>query len=338
MVFTQTDSLGAISDGLAFIKTACEQRGWLKFFDNHVVSQSIFCRFLNTAFNLSLVEMDQIKANFPAIDLGDSTNRIAYQVTSERGGDKVQHTLDKFVEHDLDKQYDTLRILIIGDRQSTYKTVTVPSSVQFDCERDIMGIEELVKLLGTLDLQRLEALQSIMIREVQYPGGSRKPDDDDTIKLEGFLTIDTALFDVFGCPGIRFTLVNKGKRSAKVARGRAFVSRVGRSFRPLTRLSGDHWGPGPRHLAWRSKPCRSRCFPCSSRTLLTGSSCSVMTCAASSCRCRCRPCLPSSRLTRRTCPFAPRFFDESELPVIVGEEVRASCDRSWKHTRGSLGT
>ncbi len=173
MVFKRTDSLGAIADGLAWIRVSCEQRGWLKLFDNHIVAQRFFCRFLNAAFHLHLVEMDLVQANFPAIDLGDTTNRIAYQVTTERGGDKVQHTLDKFVEHELEKQYDTLRILIVGSRQSTYKSVIVPHSLQFDCDEDILGIEELVKYIGSLDSNRLEQLQTILADELKQPAPPR---------------------------------------------------------------------------------------------------------------------------------------------------------------------
>jgi hypothetical protein len=169
MVFKRTDSLEAIADGLAWIKLCCEQRGWLKLFGDHVAAQHFFRRFLNTAFTLNLVELDQVQANHPAIDLGDSTNRIAYQITTERGGDKVQHTLDTFVQHGLEQQYDTLRVLIVGNRQATYKSVTVPPTLKFDCDRDILGLEELVKFIGTLDSARLDALRAILAEELKAP-------------------------------------------------------------------------------------------------------------------------------------------------------------------------
>ena len=169
MVFKRADSLAAIADGLAWVRVSCEQRGWLKLFDNNIAAQHFFCRFLNATFNLELIEMDQVQSNFPAIDLGDPTNRIAYQITTERGGDKVQHTLDKFIEHDLEKQYDTLRILIVGSRQATYKTVAIPPLLSFDMDRDILGIEELVKYIGNLESPRLERLQAILAAELKEP-------------------------------------------------------------------------------------------------------------------------------------------------------------------------
>jgi hypothetical protein len=48
-----------------------------------------------------------------------------------------------------------------------------------------MGIEELVKYLGTLDSDRLEMLQAILAEEVKHPAGSQNRPDDDTLKLEG---------------------------------------------------------------------------------------------------------------------------------------------------------
>jgi len=322
MVFTRADALGAIADGLAWIKASCEQRGWLKLFDNHMVSQHFFCRFLNAAFNLRLVEMDQIQANYPAIDLGDSTNRIAYQITSERRGDKVQHTLDKFVEHGLDKQYDTLRILIIGDRQSTYNTVTVPASLQFDCDRDIMGIEELVKHLGSVDSARLEMLQAILADEVRYPTSSQKPPDDDTVKLEGRLTINPGFVDTFGCPGIRFTLISRGKRPAKV-RGAALCVEGGPFLPAFEKAFGGSLGGSP-PPGLEKQTLSMALFPLFQPNSPDG----IILQRDDACRFFLPMVLPTFPPFLSANPndvsIRARFFDESELPVVVGEEVQGT--------------
>jgi hypothetical protein len=114
--------------------------------------------------------MEQIQANHPAIDLGDVQKRVAYQVTADRSSEKVQHTLDKFVEKGFEKQYDRLRILIIGNRQSAYKSVTVPPKLRFDCDEDIIGIPEFTRYIGTLDTSRLRELSEIMQEELRPRG------------------------------------------------------------------------------------------------------------------------------------------------------------------------
>jgi hypothetical protein len=73
----------AIADGLGAIKSSCEHRGLLHLLDNHTVAQNFFCRLLNAAYDLDLVELDNLEENFPAIDLGDTNKRIAYRVTTQ---------------------------------------------------------------------------------------------------------------------------------------------------------------------------------------------------------------------------------------------------------------
>jgi hypothetical protein len=321
MVLKRAETLGVISDALAWIKVACEQRGWLKLFDEHVIAQHFFCRFLNAAFNLCLVEMDRIQANFPAIDLGDSTNRIAYQITAERRGEKVQHTLEKFLEHGLEKRYDTLRILIIGDRQSTYKSVVVPPSLQFDCDRDVMGLEELVKQLGNLDSARLETLQAILAEEVKLPVGGQTRPDDDTVKLEGRLSIDPGLADDFGCPGIQVTLISRGKRPAKIS-GAALCVEGGPFLPAFEKAFGGSLGAGPPPTGLEKQTLSLPLFPLFRPNAPDG----IILQRDEVCRFFVPmelPVLPPFlSADAKDVSIRARFFDDSELPVIVGDEVQ----------------
>src|SRR5687767_9889069 len=66
--------------------------------------------------NLNSVEHE----DFPAIDLGDKDARVAIQVTSTTTSEKIKSTLQKFVEHELYKEYDRLIIYILTDKQNTY--------------------------------------------------------------------------------------------------------------------------------------------------------------------------------------------------------------------------
>lgn len=166
-MFTRADSLRTITTGLATVVHTCELQGFLRLFDDHVLAQQFFCRVLNSVYGLQLRQMDQIQDNYPAIDLGDPANRIAYQITAEKGGEKIQDTLNKFLAHGLAQQYDTLRILIIGKRQQTYRTVVVPTQLTFNCDRDIIGIPELTKHINTLDTTQLGELSRIMAEELR---------------------------------------------------------------------------------------------------------------------------------------------------------------------------
>jgi hypothetical protein len=321
MVFKRSDSLAAIADGLALIKSSCEQRGLLKLFDNHVVAQHFFCRFLNAAFGLRLVQMDEIRANYPAIDLGDLTNRVAYQVTTERRSDKVQHTLDKFVEHGLEKHYDTLRILIIGDRQSTYKSVVVPAQLPFDCDRDIMGIAELVKYVGTLNSDQLESLQAILAEEVRPPGSGQDSLGGDALKLEGRLTVDSGFIEAFGCPGARFTLISRGKRPAKV-RGAALCVEGGPFLPAVEKAFGGSLGGASPPPGLEKQTLAIPLFPLFQPNSPEG----IILQRDDVCRfyvpMELRVLFPFLSAAAADVSIRAKFFDESELLVLAGEEVQ----------------
>ena len=55
----------------------------------------------------------------------------------------------------------------------TYKSVTVPVQMNFDCEADIIGIPELTKYIDTLDTSRLRELNYIMEEELKPRAGAR---------------------------------------------------------------------------------------------------------------------------------------------------------------------
>jgi hypothetical protein len=168
-VFKRTEALTAIADALGAIKSSCEHRGLLHLFDNHTVAQHFFCRLLNAAYDLDLVELDNLEENFPAVDLGDMKKRIAYQITTQKASEKVTKTLKTFYQHNLDAQFDTLKILVIGDRQKTYDAVEIPDNLKFSTADDIIDIAGLLKHIRTLDTAHLEALQRILAEEVTSP-------------------------------------------------------------------------------------------------------------------------------------------------------------------------
>jgi hypothetical protein len=165
-VFKRKEALDTITESLAWIRASCELRGLLGFFDNHIVSNYFFCRVLNTLHNLDLKEMDLIQSNYPAIDLGDTTNKTSFQVTSDESKPKIQYTLDKFMEKKLNKQYDHLTVLIIGKRQQTYKRLKVPKGLSFDKKKNIIDLKGLMSEIRKAKTPVLERLATVFHEEI----------------------------------------------------------------------------------------------------------------------------------------------------------------------------
>jgi hypothetical protein len=225
MVFKRADALRSITEGLARVQLTCKLQGGMKLFDNHTVAQHFFCRLLNSAYCLNLIEMDRIQANYPAIDLGDVDGGIAYQVTTERRGKKMQSTLDQFLAHGLDKQYDALKIFIIGDRQAAYKSLKVPPGLQFNPETDISGIPELRNHIAMLGTERLVAVQAVFDEELKGIGAEASliiPKIEPLVIKARLVKVNLKAVEPDGTMSAcivlraRFQVTNQGKKAAHV--------------------------------------------------------------------------------------------------------------------------
>ena len=133
---------------LSWLATECELRGFLHLFDVNTISHELFRRLFNELYGLQLIQTDQIQQNFPAIDLGDEGNKQAFQITTEKDGSKIQKTVDTYLKHGLAARYGHLRILVIGQKQSGYKSLKVPDGVDFDSETDVLDLRDRVTELA----------------------------------------------------------------------------------------------------------------------------------------------------------------------------------------------
>lgn len=128
-------------------------------------AEYLYCDLLNTAFGYALGNMNRIRDNYPAIDLGDEDERLAVQVTSTGDAAKVRKTLERFYAHKLDKDYDRLIVLIAG------KAECRPS--QFDhpgLELEVWGTAELVaELRGRLTMKSLREVEAFLLERVDAP-------------------------------------------------------------------------------------------------------------------------------------------------------------------------
>jgi hypothetical protein len=129
---------------------------------------------------MNLVNLNSTMPNFPAIDLGDKTARIAFQVTRDGKATKIQKTIDSFVKHKLVLDYDRLRFMVFGRKQNSYSTLKVDPSVGFDWKSDILDVSDLHRQLNKLGTQQLQSIALIVEQELSFGaaiGATSKHDD-----------------------------------------------------------------------------------------------------------------------------------------------------------------
>jgi len=117
----------------------------------NVTAEYIFMHLLNDAFGYNFINANDIKRDFPAIDLIDTTNEIVMQVTSSTSADKVRKsTIEKFqelVKEDAYRKYADYKVMMFYIKD---KPTFPPKIIQEFTDKGLppshfLGIEDINK-------------------------------------------------------------------------------------------------------------------------------------------------------------------------------------------------
>ncbi|WP_139432731.1 SMEK domain-containing protein [Aeromonas dhakensis] len=111
------------------------------FFDTNKIIETVLIDILNITYNKSYKNLNTLKHNHPAIDLGCSISKTAVQITSDCSTSKINDTITKFTAHGLDSQYSSVSFMVIT-------TDKYPTSTQYqiknlsDLASDILALDD----------------------------------------------------------------------------------------------------------------------------------------------------------------------------------------------------
>ncbi|MBD2667394.1 hypothetical protein B6N60_01681 [Richelia sinica FACHB-800] len=111
--------IGEIIDELANIAHQVDNRCKLGLTDLNKYLEDFFKEILNRLRDLHLENLNHERSNAPGLDLGDTLNKTAFQITSEKTSAKINETLNTVWENNI-QEYDDIYILIIGYKQKSY--------------------------------------------------------------------------------------------------------------------------------------------------------------------------------------------------------------------------
>ncbi len=151
--------LGQIIDDLDAIASQVRQRCAVGQTDLNRVLEDFFKELLNLIHGSNLRNLNKDRSNAPGLDLGDTTSPLkrSYQVTSVADAAKVNKTLRTVTDKQI-AAYDEIKVLVIGERQRSYKLdATLTKRCKFS-ENDIIGITELCREIMDLDMTTIQAV------------------------------------------------------------------------------------------------------------------------------------------------------------------------------------
>ena len=182
-----------ITNALAHLSRCVEINASLNLTDINLVAENFYRDLLNLVFGYNLININSINPNAKAIDLGDSTNRIAIQVTSTSALKKTTDTVNGFIEKNHHKDYDRLIVLNLV-KKSKHKASHVGDSGVFelDTAKDIWDYKDLARKISDKTVAELEIIADFLESSLELYSKEKAPKEVETfMAMIELLSVDT---------------------------------------------------------------------------------------------------------------------------------------------------
>jgi len=168
VVIARQKDFDIIHDRLTWLSTKVMSSNKLGLTDINNHGEDFYRDFLNLILGWELENLnDVLEANFPAIDLGDTNQRIAIQVTSTANLRKAKYTVKKFVEKKLHEQYDRLVILRIGNSiKHKAEKIGETQNYKLIVKDDIWDIHTILKDIKSRNVSDIRKIREFIEQEI----------------------------------------------------------------------------------------------------------------------------------------------------------------------------
>jgi hypothetical protein len=181
----ELDELQGVYDCLGNWWGQIRTRNARGLYDINQVSEDVAARLLNLVFNMELENLNLENKNIPGIDLGDNTNKIAFQVTSRTDKTKIKENIDTFNKQHKSRFPGGIRFLLLSEKKPRLtKQECQELCPGFDPGRDILNYPDLIAEITKLyreDFSRFQRIRDFL--ETQF--GQERPREVESLKILG---------------------------------------------------------------------------------------------------------------------------------------------------------
>lgn len=166
--------------------------------DINKVAETLLIPLLSEVYGYTHLQNlnDTEGSNYPGIDLGDETARVAFQITSTSNSEKIKKTLRKFVKYKLYEKYDKLIIYILTEKQQSYSgrgyNEIIQNKFTFDKDKDIWDYRDILEAVANLQVNQVRRIEAIL--EENLGEGRRLTEWEVVDKVEQTISEYTQLF------------------------------------------------------------------------------------------------------------------------------------------------
>lgn len=135
--------------------------------DINIISEDILIPLLNIAYNCDFqnAKYSEEDTKFPALDLLDKKNRIAFQITSTSTIKKIRSTINGIVKNNFYNQFDTFYVYIITQKQKSYDKTVLEAATKgyFNfTEKNILDESDLYKKVASLTYPEIKKVENLL--------------------------------------------------------------------------------------------------------------------------------------------------------------------------------
>jgi len=121
----------------------------------NIHAESFLIPVLNEVFGLNLENLNSTqRKNYPAIDLADFKNRVAFQITAPSNVEKIKGTIEKFFRHELDTAFDVLYVYIITHKNEKYNEeklqALIPANFTFLSSEHVIDKDAILQKINSI--------------------------------------------------------------------------------------------------------------------------------------------------------------------------------------------
>lgn len=136
-----------VKEQLTNIQSKVSIDNQLNLQDINRLSENIFAHVLNDVYEWNLKNANNFHENFPAIDLIDTVNRMAIQVTSTTTVKKLKSTIEKFVQLEGFSDYK-LKIFYLNNKPNFRKKTLQLLTDSGGSEEDLIGVADILRIIS----------------------------------------------------------------------------------------------------------------------------------------------------------------------------------------------
>lgn len=136
-------------------------------FDINTLSEDIFVPIFQELFDVPFLRnLNAGNRNTPGVDLGDDRSKVAFQITSDSGIDKIKDALQKVVKHEQYRKYETIYVYILTQKQAKYSAQSLKSITKghftFDARLHILDSTDVIERCRHADLAVVQRIETIL--------------------------------------------------------------------------------------------------------------------------------------------------------------------------------